>query len=641
MIITLEQVTKTYGAELILDKVDLKIEDQDRIGLIGVNGAGKSTLLNILCGDLEFDSGERALSTHATIGFLRQNSGLDRQNTILEEMRGVFAHLFAMEREMQQLQIKLNQAGRTPAETEQLMEQYHKLQTAYEAADGYLIDVKINTVLNGMGFAGRDRATPIATLSGGEKTRLALCKLLLESPDLLILDEPTNHLDFKTLLWLEEYLKSYKGALLIVSHDRFFLDSLVTSVCELDRTRLTRYPGNYTKFLQLKEEAYERQQKLYERQQAELSRLQEYVDKNIVRATSAKSAKSKRKAIEHMELVEKPLPPLKKAVMHFTYDLEPVKDVLHVKDLGLTVGQGGAKKTLFQHLELDVMRGEKVAIIGENGVGKSSLLKALQGMLEPDHGSISWGRNTLLSYYEQEHTGFTDEKTVLDELWDRYPRMYEVTVRTALGNVLLTGEDVYKKVGDLSGGERAKLKFAIMMLKKSNVLILDEPTNHLDLATKEVLDQALSEYTGTVIMVSHDRYLLSKVPTKIVEMSKDGMTVYLGNYSAYQQGVRPVIQPEQKREETPAPTPKTKDGAQGYYRSKQQRAEEVRRKKLLEQYEAEIAALEEEIETLNASMALPEVAQDYQKLSEAVAQLEEKNTLLQQRYEDWYALQEE
>ena len=638
MLLSLENVTKYYGGTLILDHVNLKLEDSDRVGLIGVNGAGKSTLLNIIIGDLDADEGVIARTNGKTFGFLRQNSGLSRGNTIGQELRSVFSHLLALEEEMRRVEGEMaSLSDHSTGAYHDLAQRYAAMQAEFEAGDGYQIDVKINTILNGMGFAGRDRDTLIDNLSGGEKTRLALCKLLLEAPDLLILDEPTNHLDFKTLIWLEEYLKTYKGGLLIVSHDRYFLDSLVTSVCEIEYHKLVRYPGNYTKYVALKDERLERQQKEYDQQQAEIARLQEYVDKNIVRATTAKSAKSKRKAIEHMELVEKPNPPVKSAKMRFTYELEPVKDVLHVSDLSIGVGWGESAKVLFESLSLDVMRGEKIALIGANGVGKSSLLKAVQGLIPVRHGRVEWGKNTKIAYYEQEDILLNSQKTVLDELWDRYPHMLEVEVRTVLGNVLIRGEDCYKLVSDLSGGEKAKLKFAIMMLQHANVLILDEPTNHLDLMSKEVLDKALGEYTGTVILVSHDRYLLNKFPTKIIEMFPDRLVSYSGRYEEYvekkreQAAFAAASRPVEKKEEKPETS---------YHRTKRQRSEDAARKRKIAQLEERIAAAEEEIAALEAGLADPEIAGDYQKLQEHCALLEEKRVQLAADTDAWCELVE-
>ncbi|MEG1965814.1 MAG: ABC-F family ATP-binding cassette domain-containing protein [Oscillospiraceae bacterium] len=533
MLVSIENLSKFYGATQILDKINLVIEDNDRIGLIGANGAGKSTLLNIIDGTLDFEQGERNLSSDLTIGFLKQNSGLNVNNTIWSELKNVFKDV---NEAIEQMHIAENKMSlikeHNSSNYSELLKQYTALQAIIDAKDGYNIEVKINKILTGMGFSDKPRDTIIGTLSGGEKTRLALCKLLLEEPQLLILDEPTNHLDFKTLTWLEDYLKSYKGALLIVSHDRFFLNSLITSICEIEHCKLSRYPGNYSQFAVLKEERVQRQQKTYDAQQLEIKKLEDYVAKNLVRATTSAMAKSRRKTLERMDVIDKPLPPPKKAKLSFTYQTEPVKDILHVKDLCLSVGTEN-RKQLMQHFDLDVMRGEKIAIIGENGIGKSSMLKAIQGIIPIDNGDINWGRNVKTAYFDQENGSLSFEKTALMELWDRFPSTYELGIKTILGNVLITQEESQKNVGTLSGGERAKLKFAIMMMESGNVLILDEPTNHLDLDTKEILDKALNKFEGTIIMVSHDRYLLTKVPTKIVEITSNGKTEYKGNYYDY------------------------------------------------------------------------------------------------------------
>ncbi|MEG1621586.1 MAG: ABC-F family ATP-binding cassette domain-containing protein, partial [Oscillospiraceae bacterium] len=418
MLVSIENLSKFYGATQILDKINLVIEDNDRIGLIGANGAGKSTLLNIIDGTLDFEQGERNLSSDLTIGFLKQNSGLNVNNTIWSELKNVFKDVNEAIAQMHIIENKMSLIKEhNSSDYSELLKQYTALQAIIDAKDGYNIEVKINKILTGMGFSDKPRDTIIGTLSGGEKTRLALCKLLLEEPQLLILDEPTNHLDFKTLTWLEDYLKSYKGALLIVSHDRFFLNSLITSICEIEHCKLSRYPGNYSQFAVLKEERVQRQQKTYDAQQLEIKKLEDYVAKNLVRATTSAMAKSRRKTLERMDVIDKPLPPPKKAKLSFTYQTEPVKDILHVKDLCLSVGTEN-RKQLMQHFDLDVMRGEKIAIIGENGIGKSSMLKAIQGIIPIDNGDINWGRNVKTAYFDQENGSLSFEKTALMELWD-------------------------------------------------------------------------------------------------------------------------------------------------------------------------------------------------------------------------------
>ncbi|MBO5408652.1 MAG: ABC-F family ATP-binding cassette domain-containing protein [Clostridia bacterium] len=622
MIVALEKVSKFFGAEEILTDITLKIEDNDRIGLIGANGAGKSTLLNLMTGEEEPTGGEIAFSKKR-IGYLHQNAGLSGENSILEEMRSVFSDVLHMGEKLEKLYETLS----TPqGNTEENHKEYARLQTLYEQKDGYHVDIKINTVLNGMGFLGRDLSTPIDRLSGGEKTRLALAKLLLSEPDLLILDEPTNHLDFKTLEWLEEYLTAYKGAIVLVSHDRYFLDRCVTDICEIYKGKLTRYRGNYSKFVVLKAQQLEYLQKEYEKQQAEIASLKDYVARNQVRASTAKSAKSRQHILDNMEVLEKPSDYLKSIHLKFSFTTEPVKDVLKVEHLELKVKD----KLLNPDVNLHIRKNDKIAIVGANGVGKTSLLKAILNKFPYEKGTITWGGGVKKSYFEQETTDLHPEKTALSELWDRFPSIYEQELRRILGSLLLTGEDVYKKVGVLSGGEKAKIKFAVMMLEKGNVLILDEPTNHLDLSSKEVLDQALADYPGTVIMVSHDRYLLNKVPTKIVEMKPGEMVIYDGKYDYYL---------EKHKETAVIPQEKNTEKTNEFYRSKKDRAEETKRKNNLRKTEASIEETEAEISRLQEEMANPEIASDFARLQQTCDRLEELEQVLTKLYETWEELQ--
>ncbi|MGI6404567.1 MAG: ABC-F family ATP-binding cassette domain-containing protein [Oscillospiraceae bacterium] len=633
MIISFENVEKSYGASPVLRGVSARIEDTDRIGLIGRNGAGKTTLLNILYGDLEPDGGTISRADK-TFGFLRQNSGLSSGNTIWEEMRSVFAPLLEAEQQLRSLEQRIAQTPVEDPSYQELAARYAHLQGFFEQRDGYLIDVKIRTILSGMGFADTDPQTPVEVLSGGEKTRLAICKLLLEQPDLLILDEPTNHLDFNTLNWLEDYLLSYKGALLVVSHDRYFLDKICNCIWEVECHQLITYPGNYSRYVVLKEERVERQQKEWEIQQRQIEEMEDFIARNIVRASTTARAQSRRKALEKMELVERPRPPARPPKLRFTYGREPVKDVLLVENLSLVVGEGMEQRTLCSHVDLQVTRGEKIALVGANGIGKTTFLSALVGLTTPQSGKIEWGVNTEVSYFEQEEFGLRSTKTALDELWDRFPQKTERELRTLLGNMGLTGDDVYKKVGELSGGERAKLKFAILALRCGNVLVMDEPTNHLDLASKEALDKALQEYTGTLLVVSHDRYLLNKFPDKIAEMHTDGIRLYKGNYDRYlaSKNNQPPA-PKQQQPEKPAKT--------SSYRGKKQRSEEAARRREIALLEQEIEQLEEEIARLEGEIASPEVAADYLLLQQTCDVLEEKQKAYDDALSRWSLLLEE
>ena len=640
MLISIENAAKSFGAEEIFFGVTARIEEGDRIGLIGANGAGKTTLLGLICGELAPDEGQVHRAAGMTIGYLHQNSGLNYQNTIREEMRSVFAEELALEQKIADLATQMSGAGLDDTARERLAAEYAAAQELFEARDGYHIDVRINTVLSGMGFLGHSREKKVEHLSGGEKTRLAICKLLLENPQLLILDEPTNHLDFRTLLWLEDYLAAYKGALLVVSHDRYFLDRLVDKVWEIENTRFYTYKGNYTKYVQLKQERVTRQLKEYELQRQEIAAMEDYVARNIVRATTSTRAKSRLKALQRMERVERPTLPPEPMKLRFETDREPVKDLLTVAGLELEVGQeqGEAAQVLAQNLDLEINRGEKVAIVGPNGTGKTTLLRAVQ-RLTYARGEITWGRGAKYSYFDQGTDTLNPKNTVLEEIHSHFPTAYELTIRTTLGWVGLSGDDAFKRVEQLSGGECARLKFAVMMMQKGNVLVLDEPTNHLDLSAKEVLDKALQAFGGTVIMVSHDRYLLDRVPSRIIEMSDGGLRSYKGGFSAYMEyaDLRP-----KKEKQVPTPKNGEENKAQNQYRrGKELRKAEAARKKALKETEEGIAETEAAIARLESELQEPGTQSDFVRLDEICSGLDELRAKLSNLMDDWVELSEE
>ena len=634
MQVSLHDVTKSFGSEVIFSGVTAKIEDHDRIGLVGPNGTGKTTLLRVICGELEPDDGpgEIARGSDLSIGYQKQNCGLTFEGTIWQEMQSVFADVYALERRMKELQGQMA-VGDSPA----LAEEYRRTEDAFLARDGYQIEVKIKTVLTGMGFAEHGFDKCVDKLSGGEQTRLAIAKLLLEAPSLLILDEPTNHLDFATLNWLEDYLSGYKGALLVVSHDRYFLDKLCNKIWELEDAALWEYKGNYTAYTKQREEQDARQKKLYEQQQAERAKLEDYVARNLVRASTTKMAQSRQKMLERLEPVGKPRRRLKPPKIRLEFETEPVKDVLTVENLTITVGSGEKERVLLSGAEFNIQRGDKVAIIGPNGSGKTTLLRALLSAQPPVTGRISWGRGVKRSYYDQGSDHLDQSLTVMDTMWKAYPRMYETPLRTALGAMGLTGEDAYRLVGQLSGGERARLKLAMICLAGSNVLVLDEPTNHLDLPSKEVLQQALSEYEGTLIIVSHDRYLLDRVPNRIFAIENGKLTQYKGGYGDYLKA-----RAEQGSEKAaPIHTKVDSEQKKQYNRGKEQRREDARRRKEYAEAEALIHTLEEELEAAKAEMSLDSVQNDYQRLQELCTFIEEKQQLLDATLDRWLVISEE
>ena len=638
MLLRMTDIHKFYNGRQVLSHVSLTVEDHDRIGLVGVNGCGKSTLLRILTGQelpdhlLEGD-GEIAKSAKTSIGYLEQMGGLDRESTVWAEMRSVFRPLLDTQERLHQLEEQMQSGDMSAAE------EYHRLQTWFEDNDGYQIDVKIRTVLNGMGFGQETYDRVISGFSGGEKTRLAIARLLLEAPNLLILDEPTNHLDFKTVMWLEDYLKDYKGALLLVSHDRYFLDRLCTSICEIERGTLTRYKGNYTTFTQLKEAAVARQWKEYEMQQKEIAKLEDYVARNLTRASTAKSAQSRVKQLEKMERIEKPVSAQKQARVQFTYEIEPPQEVLKVQNIDISVGEGAERKTLLPELSFEVRRGEKWGIIGDNGIGKSTLLKILQNKL-PHQGKVRWTSNIKISYFEQESTNLHPAKSVMQEIHDRVPSWTDLEVRKLLGQVRLTGENVFKPVGVLSGGERAKVCFAVMMLEHGNVLILDEPTNHLDIAMKEVIEEAMQSFTVTLLFVSHDRYLLDKVADHILELKADGAVTYQGGFQKWLEAQQKQPEPE----ETPAAKTAESGGKPAEkpaYRSKKQRAQQAKMRADLRSLEQQLDKMQEELDTLTAELTDEAVCSDYQLMQEKCQRMEELRVQMDETMEQMILLEEE
>lgn len=627
MLVSLNNINKFFNGNQILKNISLTIDENDKIGLVGNNGCGKSTLLKILTGRLEAEKDSViSVASKTTIGYLEQMGGLNSENTVIEEMRKVFEPINKAIDRLREIELEIEKGDNSS------VDEYQRLSSWIEANDGYNTDVKIRMILNGMGFSENELNRTVSGFSGGEKTRLCISRLLLEEPNLLILDEPTNHLDFKTIMWLEEYLKNYRGAVLIVSHDRYFLDRLCTSICEIERGVLKRYKGNYSAFVRQREENDTRQEKEYEQQQKQIAKMEDYVARNLVRASTTKMAQSRRKQLEKIERIEKPFHEEKHAKISFTYAIEPPIEVLKVKNIDISVGEGAGRKTLVNDVSFEVRRGEKVGIIGDNGIGKSTLLKIIQGLL-PHEGKVHWNTNVKISYFEQEGTNLNRELTVMEELHSRYPLLSDLEVRNLLAQVRFVGENVFKETGVISGGERAKLCFAIMMQEHGNVLILDEPTNHLDLSSKEAIETALQEYTGTMIFVSHDRYLLSKIADRLIELTDGGYREHNYGFEKYLD----VLREEQAEEKRIAEAEKSakmaeivKDKQAKIYRSKQQRSEDAKRKNEMRRLEKEIDEFQAQIDVLTEEISSEEVYTNYELMNAKCAEIDE----LKQKIDD-------
>ena len=627
MLLSADNLSFGFNGGSLLEKVTFSLNEGDRVGLIGGNGEGKTTLIRLILGELDVESGSLFRKNGIRIGYLAQNGGYDSANTVFEEMREIFtADIRAIE-SLREIENKIAVTDEKSDEYRVLSAKYESLNKQIAARDSYNFEVRIRTVLNGMGFENVYNQ-PIATMSGGEKTRLKLCRLLLEEPELLILDEPTNHLDMKTLFWLEDYLSSFKGAILTVSHDRYFLDKLVSIIYEIENKKLSVFKGNYTKYKVLKAEKVAHLLKEYEKQQEERAHMQEYVDRNLVRASTTKMAQSRRLALEKMELIEKPALPPTPPRFVFTYTDKPYERVLEVDGLKLSAGE----KRLLENASFTMIRGEKCAVIGDNGTGKSTLIKEIVKGRNP---SIKFGRFVKLACYDQENANLNPQDTVLGELWGRHPLWEQTKVRSILAQAGLPAEDMDKKIYMLSGGERAKLALAVFECENGNFLILDEPTNHLDLAARESLEEALKQFDGTLLFVSHDRYFIRALAGKILELADGKATEFAGTYDeymAYKSTVKPI---ETKVESTPAPSSSQKDS---YYRSKEERAADAKRRTRIKKIEEEISLLEEENERLNEELALPEVTANFTLLTEKCNRLEKIKNLLDELYAEYETL---
>lgn len=628
------QVARLFGAESLFDHIYFEISSQSRIGLVGRNGAGKSTLLKIIAGIEAPDEGVITKNKTVTMGYLAQDTGLISNLTVWEEMLDAFKEVRQMEGQMHDLESQISQIDPHSEAYPRLLKEYDRIQHDFHEKNGYGYESEIRTVLHGFNFDPSFFDQPIENLSGGQKTRLALAKLLLQKPDILILDEPTNHLDIETLNWLETYLKGYSGALVIVSHDRYFLDQVVTEIYELSRHKMHHYKGNYTRYLELKEEQLASDWKAYEKQQTEINKLEDFVARNLVRASTTKRAQSRRKQLEKMERLDRPQGDEKSA--HFLFNVAKPSGniVLQLEDaaIGYTPDE-----ILSKPIDLDIRRQEAIALVGPNGIGKSTLLKSLIGQIPFIKGKPKFGANVSIGYYDQGQAELNKNKTILHELWDEHPTTPEGEIRNVLGTFLFSGEDVDKPIALLSGGEKARVALAKLAMDQDNFLLLDEPTNHLDIDNKEVLENALIDFVGTIFFVSHDRYFINRIATKVIELSEKGSKLYLGDYDYYLEKKREeaellALSESEQVKETPS------SGKESFQEQKEKQKEQRRIKRKITELEEATAKLDENIAAWEKEMFLPEIVNDSFKLNELASAIKEAQEKEEDLLSQWESL---
>ena len=626
MILNATNISKSFGSNEIIKDANFLVNEHEKVAIVGVNGAGKTTLLKILTGEEHADSGNVILAKDAKLGYLRQINNVDSTLSIIDELYTVIEHILNMEKRMLEMQERMQHLS--GEELEALYSSYTALTHSYELMDGYAAKSKVIGILKGLGFDENDFDRKINTLSGGQKTRVFLAKLLLEEPDIILLDEPTNHLDLRSIEWLESYLLNYKGAVIIVSHDRYFLDKIVSKVIDIENAEVQMYSGNYSDFSAKKQMLLDAKMKEYLNQQQEIKHQEAVITKlkQFNREKSIKRAESRQKQLEKIDRVEAPVTHIENMKLSLDISKESGKDVLTVHDLSKSFDE----KHLFSNINFEIKRGERVAIIGDNGTGKTTLLKIINGLLSPDTGEVIYGSNVSIAYYDQEHQVLHMDKTLFDEISDTYPEMNNTQIRNILAAFLFTGEDVFKKIGDLSGGERGRVSLVKLMLSKANFLLLDEPTNHLDILSKDVLESALNSFPGTICYVSHDRYFINKTATRILDLTGNRLLNYIGNYDYYiekREAVEGAANLSVNNiEEKPA---EVSDSKQEWIENKNAQAQKKKITNALNKCEKEIEKIEEKLALIDEEFANPEISSNVGKLME----LQKEKTALEEKLE--------
>ncbi len=636
MILSCQNISKAFNEQPVLSNVSFHIEDYDKAAIVGINGAGKTTLLRIIVGQQQADEGIVTLSKDKTLGYLAQNQDVDSENTIYDELLSVKADIIFMEQKIREIEFNMKTVSGT--ELEALMDSYTRLTHSFDLLNGYAYKSEVVGVLKGLGFEEAEFSKKISTLSGGQKTRVALGRLLLQKPDLIILDEPTNHLDLNSITWLETYLLNYKGAVLIVSHDRYFLDRIASKIIEIDQTKAVSFTGNYSDYAIKKEQLRAAAMNAYLKQQQEIKHQEEVIDKlkSFNREKSIKRAESREKLLSKIEVLDKPTQARTDIHMTLTPRCTSGNDVLHVKGLSKSFGS----QTLFTDLEMDIKRGEHVAVIGDNGTGKTTILKIINDLIPADKGQITLGTNVHIGYYDQEHHVLHMDKTLFDEISDAYPYLSNTEIRNTLAAFLFTGDDVFKHIDNLSGGERGRMSLAKLMLSESNFLILDEPTNHLDIASKEILEDALNAYEGTVLYVSHDRYFINRTASRILDLSEGRLINYLGNYDYYLEKKADLSDSSLSNAASPKKEEPVSETKLNWQAQKEAQAKQRKKENDLRKCEEAISSLEGKLSEIEAAMTLPEIATDVAKLQELTKNQEEINTQLALLYDQWETLAE-